>query len=166
MGKYIFDIPIYRCSINKHTAELENDKRKHLQSLVDIHGPEVKKSQSYKWWGDYFDREKWYPWRYNEIVGWIRIYLLGRQIRGELWFISSKVIRKGLKNKAYYYRGKEFELTVFQTMSSADIYQMLLDQLEILKDCWSKKKRFLDTELLEEIGPFLDWHNFLDFGRN
>lgn len=94
MEKYFFDIPIYRCTIDKHTDELDKEKQKHLQHLVDLHGPEVKDSRSYEWAEHYFDRERWYPWRYNEIIGWIRLYILGPQIRGELWFLKAKKLEE------------------------------------------------------------------------
>jgi hypothetical protein len=47
MEKYIFDIPIYRCDIDKHTHESENEKKKYQSLVVDAHGEEAIGSDSY-----------------------------------------------------------------------------------------------------------------------
>lgn len=157
MENYFFDIPIYRCPVEKHTQELDNDKKKRLQDIVDMHGPEVIKSESYKWTENHFDRTQWYPWRYNEVIGWLRLYRLGSQVRGELWFTNAKIIRRDLKRKRIYYRGKAFERSLYKSMSSTEIFESICKELERQKKEPPIKGRFLDMKIFLRTGQFINW---------
>ena len=57
---------------------------------------------------------QWAPWHYNNTIGWIRIFLLGDQIRGDYYFIDAKRISKSLRQKRYRYHLKAFEILYFQ----------------------------------------------------
>ncbi len=157
MEKYLVDIPIYRCSVEKHTQELDEAKKKRLQYLIDLHGPKVKNSNSYEWIGNDFDRRSWYPWRYNEVIGWIRIYALGDQARGELWFTNAKRIRSDLKNKKIFYIGKAFEMAVFKSQSSKDIFNAICEELVLQEKVAPIKGRYLDKDMFYRIGKFINW---------
>ncbi len=157
MEQYIFDIPIYRCSIEKHTQELNDAKTKKLQNLIDIHGHEVKKSKSYEWVGNDFDRKEWYPWRYNEVIGWIRLYTIGSQVRGELWFTNAKRIRRDLKRKKIYYIGKVFERFFHKGHSSIEIFQIIYEELLSQKKVSPIKGRYLDMKMFCRTGKLIDW---------
>jgi len=157
MEKYFFDIPIYRSSIEKHTQELDDDKNKRLQNIVDIHGSDVIHSESYKWIGDHFDRTQWYPWRYNEVIGWIRLYRLGSQVRGELWFTNAKKIRRDLKRKRIFYIGKAFERYLHKNMSSNEIFETICSELEYQKKQPPMKGRYLDMNMFLRTGRFINW---------
>ena len=102
MNNYFFDIPIYRCPIEKHTQELEKVKNDRLQRVIDIFGQEVKDTDSYEIIENHFHLYQWYPWRFNDIVGWLRLYRLGSQVRGELWFTNAKKIRRDLKRIFFF----------------------------------------------------------------
>ena len=164
MEKYIFDIPIYRCDIDKHTHELENERKKYQRLVVDAHGEEAIGSDFYQRMGEYFDRDHWYPWRFNEIIGYIRIYAIGYHVKGELWLIKAKKIRRGLKNKKIFYRGKAFELRCFQTQSSEDIFDTIQLEVVTMQSQERFKKRLIDLSQFREIGPFIDWHGLFAVG--
>jgi len=161
MEKYFFDIPIYRCPVEKHTQELDNAKKARLQNLIDIHGPEVMKSESYKWVANDFDRVEWYPWRYNEVIGWIRLYAAGSQVKGELWFTNAKRIRRDLKRNRIYYRGKAFERTIRKNQASTEIIKIICEELAIQEKKYPVKGRYLDIETFCRIGEFINWRQLL-----
>ena len=158
--KYVFDIPIYRCTIEKHARELQEEKKKFLSPLFK-YGPEIVHSQSYAFQQNYFDREKWYPWYFNEIVGWIRLFTLEDQIKGELWFVKAQRIRKGLKKKRMYYVGEAFRLWRFPKKSSTQIYEKLCSILDRVRTEKPLKGRYVDMELFHSIGPHVDWKKLL-----
>jgi len=157
MEKHFFDIPIYRCPVDKHTQELDEAKKKRLQSLIDLHGPEIIQSNSYEWASKDFDLRLWYPWRYNEVIGWIRLYALGNQARGELWFTNAKRIRRDLKSKKIFYVGKAFERTIFKSQSSNEIFKTICDELVAQKKETPIKGRYLDTKMFHRTGKFINW---------
>jgi hypothetical protein len=160
IAKYVFDIPIYRCRIDKHTREFEDEKTKFFSPLFK-YGPEVIHSQSYAFQQNYFDREKWYPWRFNEVIGWIRLFTLEDQIKGELWFVKAQRIRKGLKKKSIHYVGEAFRLWRFPKKSSTQIYEKLCSILDRILAEEPLKGRYVDTELFHNIGPYVDWKKLL-----
>jgi hypothetical protein len=104
---YLFEIPIYRCAVEKHTQELDAAKASFLKPVFGQHAPESRQANE-----AYFDREHWYSWRYNEIVGWIEIFILGTQVRGELWLIKQRVT-KSVRQKQFRRLGKLFEYNCF-----------------------------------------------------
>ncbi len=157
MEKYFFDIPIYRCSREKHTQELYKAKKKVLQFMIDLNGIEVKNSSSYESLGNRYDFRFWYPWRYNEIIGWIRLYALGDQARGDLWFSNAKKIRSNLKNKRIFCRGKAFERTILKNQSSTDIFHTICEELAVQEKEPPIKGRYLDKNMFYYIGKFINW---------
>ncbi|MCI5227624.1 MAG: hypothetical protein D3918_13430 [Candidatus Electrothrix sp. AX2] len=163
MEKYIFDIPIYRCDIDKHTHESENEKKKYQSLVVDAHGEEAIGSDSYLRMGERFDRDHWYPWQFNEIIGYIRIYAIGYHVKGELWLTRAKKIRRDLKNKKIFYRGKAFEHRCFY-QSSEDIFNSIQSEIVAIQNQQEFKKRFVDLSQFLEIGPFIDWPGLLAAG--
>lgn len=74
---------------------------------------------------------------------------------------KSKKIRRDLKNKKLYYIGKAFELLVYKSLSSDEIFNKIREEFGNLKSEWPIKGRFLDTELFELIGRFIDWRRLL-----
>src|SRR3954468_6324633 len=115
--QYFLDLPIYRLSLDQHTAELEAAKKK---SLAPLEAHKKTAPESYKIAERWFDQYDWYPWRYNEVIGWLRLYALGSQIRGELWWVKAKRISRGMR-KSFFYVGKAFESSFRDGHSNAEI---------------------------------------------
>ena len=155
---YYFEIPVYRCSIKTHTAEMKSKEREFTHDEWKEVAPE-----SYQNSINYFDRTIWYPWRYNEIIGWIRLYVMGNQIRGEYYFDASGRIRKGIRKKKYVYCGKAFEHHLFGDMTSQEIFNEIISVLEkINKNEKPFKKRYIDLTTFKTIGEFVDWKMLID----
>jgi len=81
MKNYIFDIPVYRLSEKDYQNE-EDKFSLEIYNDVFLKNGRVDSQTSYE---DF--KEKWMiprdRWRYNEIIGYIKLYILGSQIRGE-----------------------------------------------------------------------------------
>ena len=96
---FFFEIPIYRCTLDAHTEFIAREKDSYLRY---VGADPINTPDSYASALASFERERWYPWRFNEVVGWIRLYRYGSQIRGELWFVRSKrLVPRGQKNYEY-----------------------------------------------------------------
>jgi len=159
--KYFFDIPIYRCTIERHAQEMENEKQRFLNLGLpyDDDIPESYVSGVEK----RFEGSIWYPWRYNEIIGWIRLYAFGFQIGGEYWFIRAKRIRRDLRRKRIYFSGKAFEHSFHPYESAAKIYGEICFELGRLQDERPFQGRYLDLDTFRRIGPFIKWRHLIGF---
>ncbi|MCI5114626.1 MAG: hypothetical protein D3921_05770 [Candidatus Electrothrix sp. AW1] len=98
-----------------------------------------------------------------EIIGYIRIYAIGYHVKGELWLTRAKKIRRDLKNKKIFYRGKAFEHRCFY-QSSEDIFNSIQSEIVAIQNQQEFKKRFVDLSQFLEIGPFIDWPGLLAAG--
>lgn len=166
LGKTFFEIPIYRCNMEHHTDEMNKDKERHINLSLEFSGARTQRErecviQSAE---SAFDRSQWYPWRYNEAIGWIRLCQHGRRITGELWFIRAKKIRKGLVRKRFYYHtGKIIELNFRPEDSSERVFCRVCNELERLS-CGSRlRKHYVDLQAFQAIGSFVNWRRLLRF---
>ena len=73
----VITIPIYRCTIEKHSSEMESAKKSIVKSCRAEENTEAKIIIE-----NAFDRDTWYPWRYNEIVGWVSLEISGNKLTG------------------------------------------------------------------------------------
>jgi hypothetical protein len=124
--------------IAKRLAQNEQDFREHC---------------AYKYGGN---------WKYNEVIGYLRLYLLGSQVRAEYWRVNAKRIVRTRKKQFEYWDWKLAPETELPTKgSNNEIYLAILEHVE---DCRKGlKKRYLDTEQLTTIGPYVDWRALFEW---
>jgi len=89
-----FEIPIYRCSKSVHTNFMEKRKNQINESIPRNLYPESNMARV-----SLFNDSEWYPWRYNEIVGYLNLYIFGSQFRIDLWRVDKKRFNKGITKK-------------------------------------------------------------------
>jgi hypothetical protein len=107
----------------------------------------------------------WKCWEYNEVIGFIELYILGNQIRGTLYFVDSKKIRKDIKNKKIVESGKLFELSV-HNFTSSEIFNYLLEELKQAQSNNNKlKNRYIDFSGILKIGNYVDWRGLIKNNR-
>ena len=157
--RYFLDLPIYRLSLDQHTTEMEAAKKKYLAPLK---AHKKAAHESYKTADRWFDHFHWYPWRYNEIIGWLRLYALGTQIRGELWWVKAKRISRGMR-KNFFYVGKAFESSFRDKHSNAEIAEEVAKDLKQFAKEKRMRKRTLDLECFKVAAPVLNWRALLGF---
>ncbi len=160
---YFFEIPIYRCSPEQFRDEQDSIKN----SIIEKDKVEYYSNET----ANTLYRLKSYPFDYNETIGWIRLYYLGTQIRGDYYFEKSptppyslkKRITRGIRKKRYEYSGKAFEINVKYEWTNTEIFNALLKKL---KDTNKReqpfKKRFFDLSYLENIGHHVNWKNMFN----
>ena len=99
---YFFDVPIYRCTLKAHTKLLNGEKERYVNqfSNLALAVPPSRLQLEMRW-----AQREWYSWRFNEIVGWIRLFVLfGSQLRAD-WFYA--------KGRRFLPRGRrEFQLLI------------------------------------------------------
>lgn len=153
----IFEVPIYRCSLDEHTKFIDRERE---QYMAYIGADPVKTPESHASAIRAFEAERWYSWRYNEVVGWVRVYALGSQVRGELWFVSAKRLLPRGQNR-FVYQGKAFELHPDLTLSDEAIASEVIDEFRALQRERAFHRRYIDFECLARVAPFVRWRELL-----
>lgn len=147
----IFEIPIYRCKLAAHTEEVSAYEQKINEEIPKDKFPDSNASMLY-----HFHSNIWYPWKYNEIVGYLNLYIMGTQFRADVWFVNKQRINKGIIKKRFVYRGKAFETMIPRQSTSADIFQLMLNRIVRLNNIDFMKFHF-DLKTFKVIGQFVDW---------
>ena len=160
--RHFFEIAVYRCSPDSFHAKRERDTQEHLDWIARNGGPPRDQFPDiYKAAAERFV-ERYGTWRYNQIVGWVRLYVLGRQVRGEIWFVDAKRIRQDMSKKNFRYYGKAFELSFLPGEdSSAEIYSQVCAALQELCKGRLLRGRYLDLEEFHNVGSFINWRKLI-----
>jgi hypothetical protein len=164
--RHFFEIAVYSREEDSFYAEFSKIKQKYLDGLY-IRSGGVSREQApdtYAWAEERLFKE-YGCWRYNQAIGWIRLYVLGTQIRGAYYFVDAKQIRLLMKNKKFVWYGKAFELHFYPKDSSAKIYNEVRAELEALHNERPFKGRHIDLEAFYGAGEFINWRKLLGFGR-
>ena len=157
---YLLEIPIYRCSRDQFDQRYDADLEAYIANLWPNAGDWVPDRDELihikqRYWEQYGA-----PWRYNQTVGWIRLYTLGSQLRGELWFVNAKKLVRRPAHRQIALRGKAFELTVYPEDTSATITTRIRkDMLECVKE-YRRVRLHLDLECFDNLAAHIDWHKY------
>ena len=98
------------------------------------------------------------PWHYNQAIGWIRLKGHWDVIKADYHFAREKRIVRQPRHRVFDWQGKTLEVW-FHSETSQEIYQLLIDDLEALRDEWPFKGRYIDLQAFKNIGPHVDWKN-------
>ncbi|MBP9760812.1 MAG: hypothetical protein KBD15_01050 [Candidatus Magasanikbacteria bacterium] len=162
IGESIFTIPIYRCSPKKFQEEIELEKKRLHAYFTKGLPTDIRANYDASDLVEITMQTKWKCWQYNEIVGFIEIFILGDQIRGTKYYIKHKRIGKGIKNKNFEYMGKEFEMSTAFINSNEEIFNRLIKLLNGLTSQSTRlKNRFIDLSEIKRIGRYINWKKLI-----
>lgn len=92
-------------------------------------------------------------WEYNEIIGYIKLYIQGNQIRGEYYQHKSTRIRK-TRTKSFIFKTHKLSPEIsIHNKTNFEIYILILDYLENCK--LELKKDLLTQVILKILGNML-----------
>jgi hypothetical protein len=93
----------------------------------------------------------------------ISIQITHSHMRVDYYWVKQHVT-KSLKNKLlrYCFEEKTFRLDILPAMTSNDIYMLLKQGIEELMRKEPFRKYYIDIELFQNIGPYIDWRTLLD----
>ena len=163
----LLSIPIYRRSSDKHrkatkAQEARIRKKAYGHWIMLGSSPadaEAAANRSLLSW----DEQGFVPWRYNEIVGWVRLYaVLGMQIRGDLYLWSFKRYHcRSPKNfRLIDYGAITIDLACHET--SEDVFNAVTQELCELSGQDRLQTYHLDLDELSAIGSSIDWLRVAD----
>lgn len=161
-NRYIFEIGVYPSEPESFFSERSKRLQERLEWLASAGGvgpdqaPDVFENTK-----EYF-LKKYGGWRYTQAIGWIRLFVLGRQMRGEYWFVNAKRIDREMNKRKFEYCGKAFELSFFPGEDmSIEIFQQTLNAINRLGTEKPFKGRYIDLEAFENIGKHVNWRTIL-----
>jgi hypothetical protein len=162
--KFFFEIPIYRCSYDQYSK----DQKELLMKIEDYCSHN--KKYGVKIFNDvvktiYYSQS--YCYDYNEVMAWIQLYIVGYQVRGDLFYEGhkghkgiKKAYRKGIRPKKFYFEEKFFEISISYKLSNKEIFERILDTLDIsIKTNF--KNRYADLEKFKNIGKYVNWKRLI-----
>jgi hypothetical protein len=160
--RYFYDVPVYRLTQEKYHAGLDqyiddimypsNDHMSARRREMHRENPSSAVASRDALWRSYGG-----AWIFNEIIGYIRLHFLGSQIRGEYFSVNKKRLVRTRRKLIEYQTWKLApEIDIPPGANSQKIFEVIL---EYLKDCRRElPERYIDSHLLETIGPYVDWH--------
>jgi len=159
--RYLFDLAIYRISEKKFIERYSADLERYYDSTWPGQGrnavpQELQESVDGHFWENYG-----MPWRFNQVVGWLRIYTLGSQVRGELWFTEATRLVRRRSPPPMRWRGKAFELHTFIEETSEEIFLNVRAEIEREIRALGRRRIVVDLECFENVAPRLDWKELL-----
>ena len=164
---YFLDLPVYRLPEDRYCAERNTSidavmtknplpETPPNPSMADHLCPadEAMRSHMFDAYGG--------SWRYNEVIGQVRLYLLGSQLRGEYWRVNRKrIVRTRRKTLKFWDWKLAPETELPSTGTNSEIYESILHQVEGCRR--ELKPRFLDSSQLTTIGPYIDWRALFEW---
>jgi len=159
--KYFYDVPVYRLSREKYykgmneyiKKQMESGSPRHIEIMKEFHMKEPNQRYAAE---DSLRQFYGGSWEYNEIIGYIRLYFFGTQIRGEYWGVNSKRVVRTRKKVFEHKTWKlALEIDLHQAPDSSTIF---LKIQKYLMSCQQELKgRYIDITHLMTIGPYVNW---------
>ena len=110
---------------------------------------------------DHYNASIWYSWKYNEIIGYLNLYILGSQFRADVWMVKKCRHYAGITKKKFLYCGKAFEKQIPRGYTSSEIFKFMIDQLLYINSKDYKRRHF-DLRAFKAAGRFIDWNGLIE----
>lgn len=160
-----FDVPVYRVSEEKYYQDMRQHIDKVLFPPEDPFSNTLRELDRTKPNENSFIRshlaEKYGGcWQFNEIVGYIRLFFLGNQVRGEYYVIGQKSTRR-TRHKVFEQKLMKLapDVDISDVTSNANIFDAVLEYLSLCRN--ALKRRHIDSTLLEQLGRYVDWQSLI-----
>lgn len=158
MPASFIEIAIYRCGEADFDSQLEMDVADALKDIEQRGGaPPDKAPQTYRNAEEHFRDAYGGPWRYNQVIGWLRLYAGGSWILADVWLCDGKRFRRRMRDKCFHYIGSEVVAEFTAELSSSEIFDHLCKKLLEFERGWRRRGFVLELECLMEVGRFVNW---------
>lgn len=161
---YFFDLPVYRVSKDDYYREKEFRIQK---TLYELNFNESHSDLMVEQWKNRLDRnyyKNYGPWDYNEIIGYIKLYFFGSQIRGEYFKVNKKRLYLSRTKTFIWHTFKiapEREIPNFS--DSSEIFEIVCKYIDDCKKIL--RNRVIDDAVFKKIGSFVNWKELFNLGK-
>lgn len=160
---YIFDIPVYLCTLERYYRDQDVFIEKHVRSVFEDCGlSRTSAPDTLKRVEAYARTAFGGPWNFNHIVGWVRLFIEGYAVGGHLWWVDARRLSRNMRKTFYLTTSSNSLSTYFRYPTSSHIiFGQTLESLEKLAKRKPLKGRYMDLSEFRRIGQFVDWHSLL-----
>jgi hypothetical protein len=106
------------------------------------------------------------PIRFNEIIGYIEVHLVGSQLRADYWFTDkSRIVLSSRSKGRLIWRGKLIEkhFPPHRELSANMIFEEFRKSLQrAVGESDRLRNRFVDFTAFDRCGPFIDWSSLIE----
>jgi hypothetical protein len=156
--RYFLDVPIYRIS----EKEFRNSYDRYCASVAKRFNWPPPLTPDVEAHRDELLRCKFgAPWQFNQIVGWARLYVLGTQIRADLWLYSAKHYVANPQRKRFKWVGKLLEIDAGSFDSGIALVSSLRKRLVHEVSQLHTGVFIPDLEVFDNIVVCIDWRKLL-----
>jgi hypothetical protein len=161
--RYIFDVPVYRLPedlyYRQRNAFVAKWKKEAFpdSALRQIHDGNRDHAIATR---DHLIGLYGGCWRYNEVVGHIRLHFFGSQLRGEYFGVKAQRIVRS-RRKLFEWKTDKLapDVDVPNDATNAEIASLLR---QYLQDCNKElPRRHIDAKILDRVAPHVDWRALL-----
>lgn len=162
MKKYFCELPVYRLSRENYFLEQMSFYKKYYEDHITKNG-RVKPPLGFE---NFLEKalRRDDIWEYNEIIGYIRLYFSGHQIRGEYYQHNVTRIRKTRKKKFAWITHKLTPEINILRMSDEEIYTSIIKYID---SCGKElKNRHIDADSFRQVGKYVQWNYLIQSKYN
>jgi hypothetical protein len=157
MPVYFHDLPVYRLREEKYHADRDKYVDNFVAQTFQHANPKPKAVKGLRMDIEQHLYEKYGPWQFNEIIGYVRLYFRGSQILGEYYSVARKRLVltrcKTLVARTHKLAPEDY---VPRGATNEEILQVILDYVDACRK--EVPRRYFDDSWLRTIGPFVDWN--------
>ena len=159
-NNYFFTLPVYRLHKEKYYQDMNMHIENELRPKSELE--EVIYKKAYNKDAEFYNIRKFSLiqnyggcWEFNEIIGYVKLYFYGNQIRGEYWAVKAKKIVKSRKKQ---FEIKTHKLHVALTIEDDTNNGILCKIEEYISGCENKlRERYVDKQEFIKLAPHIDW---------
>ena len=166
MNKYFCDLPVYRISEKEYYRRRDVEISKCVKNCMRGLDPSEEMLRRNREWREQHFYEKYGPWNFNEIFGYLKLHFLGSQIRGE--YFSAEKSRVGLTRKRVF-TWHSWKLAPEESLwgeeNNEEIVAAIRKYIEACKK-ELRKGRVIDTQNFDALAEYVDWRLFLGWSND
>jgi len=156
---YFLVVPVYRLSEDRYYAAMNNEFEELISSTWNADFRAANPNLVHDW--QHSHRSTYGgDWEFNEIIGYIKLYFMGTQVRGEYW---STLPKRKVKT-----RKKQFEYKTHKLQAETEVWEITSEGVlaaveEYLAGCKKHlKRRHIDFREFDAIKNHLDWKSLFE----
>ena len=156
-GPTLFEIPVYRVSPQHWALERGRAWARQLASMrryADSDRAPIAQSLVESWQRSF--EQRFGPWDYREVIGWIRLVAHFNDIIAHAWRIRAKRVAHDVR-KNFSYWSDLFRVSLLRPRSAHDVYSELVAELQHQRKRAPFKGRYIDLTAFNLVGPLIDW---------
>jgi hypothetical protein len=153
-GTVLFDIPIYRTDEEAFYADQDRRIDERVRTAVE--------GGAERQWAEHLASraEQAHGWPFNEIVGWVRLYVDGDVVKAYLWWSAAQRFNRNFRLGTLYEGDKVLEFWPGDE-TNEEIVSELRGQFVDESRTQPIKRYHMDLTLFDRLAPFVDWRGLL-----